>query len=475
MSLPRALAALGVALGCNACAAAPIVIEHVAIVDVASGAVRIDQSVTLDGERIAALGPSPPGAASGIDGRGLFLIPGLWDMHLHAGEIYDEDGKQRLTALLLANGVTGARLMRGSELQRAWRREIAAGRLGPELVIGSNFIDGPEPIWPGSLAVGDAEAARRAVADEQAAGADFLKVYSLLPRDAFFALAVEARRRGLAFAGHVPILVTPGEAADAGIASIEHLTGLLTACSRLAAETRGRIYAFTLAMARAQSASSERFLDLNIAALDAYDERLAAALIDQLRRDRTWQVPTLAYLHHAIDLADARLGDDPRLAYVRSDTRARWLESSALRRARWAPESYAKAQRLFDAQLKLVGDLHRAGVPLLAGTDVGNAWLYPGFSLHDELAWLVRAGLTPLDALRAATLDAARFLGRSDDGVIAPGARANLALLGGNPLADIDAVRDVRGVVVGGRWLSRAALDAMLEQAKDKQKRVGAD
>ena len=460
------LATLGLAAGTARADVSAFV--DATVVDLQSGALHPRMTVVVDGERIASIGPElpvPPGAQR-IDAAGGYLIPGLWDMHVHFGQAYDEDGRARFSAMMLANGVTGARIMRGGDDKRAYRREVESGqRLGPELVIGSSFVDGPEPIWPGSLAVADEEGARHAVAQEQAAGADFIKVYTLLPRPAFFALAAEARRRGLPFAGHVPLQVSVAEAADAGMASIEHLTGLLAGCSRLEEETRERQYALSLAMARSQSASSERYLKLNIAALDAYDPAKAAQLLDRLRRAQTWQVPTLTYLRGAVDLAQADARPDPRLAYVPADYVARWREASSLRRHKWAPESFALARRLYAAQQRLVGDLHRAGVPLMAGTDVGNAWLYTGFSLHDELRELVAAGLSPLDALRTATVNPARFLGREASlGSVAAGQRADLVLLGSNPLADISAAADIRGVMVRGRWLSRTVLERMLQQ-----------
>src|SRR5262249_938016 len=189
-----------------------LVISHVTLIDGTDAAPRPDFSVVVREDHIAEVGPSrelpPPKGAHVLDAKGKFLIPGLWDMHVHW---YDG----RLLSLFTANGVTGLRLMFGFPIHQEWRANQRAGKLyGPRLGLGSPLVDGPQPIWPGSIAVGSAEDGRKAVAEIHEQGWDFVKVYSLLPREGYLAVAAEATRQGLPFAGHVPESVGAAEASD---------------------------------------------------------------------------------------------------------------------------------------------------------------------------------------------------------------------------------------------------------------------
>jgi cytosine/adenosine deaminase-related metal-dependent hydrolase len=208
---------------------APTAFTYVNIIDVTGGELRRDMTVVITGDRISAIGPSAttsvPADAKVIDATGQFLIPGLWDMHVHWY------GRDTFT-LFIANGVTSVRQMFGNSDLLRWRDQIAKGSLlGPRMVVASPIIDGPEPIWPNSISVSNEEEGRKAVRRVKEWGADFVKVYALLPRDAYFGIAEEAKQQGITFVGHVPFSVSPGEASDAGQKSIEHLTGILIECS----------------------------------------------------------------------------------------------------------------------------------------------------------------------------------------------------------------------------------------------------
>ena len=435
------MAVIGLAAVLSACskpepppAAAPpepwLAVTHVTVVDVAAGGLVPGQNVVVRGGRIVAAGDTarvavPPGATV-VDGRGRYLIPGLWDMHVHA--LFDAEVARTFLPRFVAEGVTGVRDMGGTvEVMRAARFALLAGTLvGPRIVAAGRILDGPQPVDPSvSLAVGTPEQARAAVDSLASHGADFIKVYTLLPRAAYFAVLREAARLHLPVAGHVPAEVTTLEAADSGQRSIEHLRDEVEPLCKAAADAA------------------------------------CGRLLDSLRAHRVWLVPTLVVLRTKAILDDSILIQDPRLATMPTLVRDAWDALRAGNQGR--PRSYWLAKRTrFYGELALTGAAWKDSVSLLAGTDAGALYTYPGSSLHDELAQLVRAGLTPAAALRAATLGPAEFLGATDSlGTVAAGKVADLVLLDADPLADIGNTRRIRAVVLRGRLFGREALDAL--------------
>lgn len=433
-----------------------IAITNVTVIDATGAPAQPDMTVVVRGDRIATLGASRqvpvPRGATVVDGAGKFLIPGLSDMHVHA---YD----QSWLALFLANGVTGVRVMKGDPVHHGWRRDVREGMLlGPQMVIGSNLIDGPDPIWSGSVAVSDDADARRAVQQAGEKGADFVKVYSLLPRSAFFALADEARKQAIVFAGHVPEAVIAAEVSDAGQRSIEHLSGITVATSTREAEIRAEMGR----LPRTSDTSPRKSLELQAA--QSHSPERAQSLFARFARNKTWQVPTFTVLRSLSWKGDVRQGQDERLRYIAPDLAESWQRFPRTSRS---PQELADQQELFRHQLALVGDMNRAGVGLLAGTDALNPFCFPGFSLHDELELLVQAGLSPMQALQAATRNPAEYLDELDSaGTIATGKRADLVLLSADPLADIRNTRLIDGVVAAGVLLPRDRLDAMLTEVE---------
>jgi len=418
------------ASGPEAAAEPPLVIAHVSLVDVALGSLVPDQTVVVRSGRIAQAGDAAlsavPQGATVVDGRGRYLMPGLWDSHVHA--LFDAEVARSFLPRFVAEGVTGVRDMGGKvEVLRAARFAILAGTLiGPRIVAAGAVVDGPHPADPAvSIAVGDSGAARAAVDSLARSGADFIKVYTLLPRQSYFAVLREAARLGLPVAGHVPAGVTPLDAAVGGQRSIEHL----------------RDEAEPLCAAVSDPA--------------------CVRLLDTLRVHGTWLVPTLVVLRVKAILDDSSLVRDSRLGAVPDLVRAAW--EGIREREGPRPAAYWREKRArFFGELALTGAAWRQGVPLLAGTDAGALYTYPGSSLHEELAQLVRAGLTPAAALRAATLGAAEFLGAADSmGTVAVGKVADLVLLGADPLADIRNTRRIEGVVLRGRLLARPVLDSL--------------
>lgn len=429
---------------------APIVFTHVTIIDVNGSAPRRDMTVVITGDRISAVGDniSVPAGAQVVDATGKFLIPGLWDMHVHW---YMRD----TFSLFIANGVTGVRQMFGNSDLLRWREQIAKGSLlGPRMVVASQIIDGPQPIWPNSIAVRNEEEGRKAVRRVKQWGADFVKVYALLPRDGYFAIADEAKQQGITFVGHVPNAVSPAEASDAGQKSIEHLTGMLIASSDRETELRDKLVKADSPEARGR---------VQATALETYDEKKAADLIARFAKNQTWQCPTLTVLRSNAYLGDENFRRDGRVKYIPRLMQQRWNFRLANRRG---GDSDVE-KKVLQKQFEIVGAMQKAGVPILAGTDTGNPFCFPGFSLHEELALLVIAGLTPIEALRSATLNPAKFFGLDQTlGTIEQGKIADLVLLDANPLVDIRNTQRINAVVSNGRLYDRKALDKMLGEAE---------
>jgi len=438
-----------------------LVFTHVTVIDATGAPAKPDMTVAIAGDRIAAIGNSgemaAPQNARIIDARGKFLIPGLWDMHVHPPE-------KEYLPIFIANGVTGVRVMWGLPAHHEWRKAIEGGEaVGPHMVIASPLVDGPKPYWPGSISVANEAEARQVVAQSKKYGADFVKTYQNLPRDLFFAIADEARKQNIPFEGHVPLSVSAEEASNAGQKSFEHLVGILPACSSRAAEL---LKAQQDDLAEAISTGKPKFWGPRLKQsrqmmLDTYSTEKAAALFALLKANGSWQCPTLTLLHMFGYGDDPAFRNDPRLKYLPASEKADWdpAKVDGIHTA----EDFAFSRKEFQKDLQAVGAMQQAGVGILAGTDSGNPYCFPGFGLHDELGFLVQAGLTPMEALQAATLNPAKFLAREKDfGTIEQGKIADMVLLDANPLDNIANTRKIAAVVYGGKILRRATLDQTL-------------
>jgi imidazolonepropionase-like amidohydrolase len=446
-----------------------VAFSHATIVDVVAGTTSSDHTIVVEGNRIRSILPAgavklAPGTRV-IDATGKFVIPGLWDMHVHAtGPVID----RLFLPVLAANGVTGVREMFG---RLAWydsaRAMAARGVLvSPRIVGAGHILDGKPAIWPGSLGVGTPDEARHAVDSLADAGAAFIKVYSRLSRDAFLAAAEESKKRGLPFAGHVPSLVSVEDASGAGMQSIEHLQTLTTACSRDDARLRSEIAAAVASPKGWDSASVlQRAQAKTLAA--SYDADRCRALATTLKKNGTWMVPTIVVLHSVAFLDDTTLARDARLEYIPRFFSASWNPKNDFRFRALTAEDWAVRKTLFAEQLEIVKLLHKEGVQFLAGTDLSNPYIYPGFSLHEELVNFVNAGFTPAEALRAATIDPARYLRMTDSlGTVAAGKVADLVLLDANPLSDIRNTQQIFAVVLNGRVIEGKEREELLAEGK---------
>ena len=448
-----------------------LIIKNVTVIDGTGAGPRRNVSVGVGAGRITAIEKklkTAPGIKV-IDGRGKFLIPGLWDMHIHLGP------PDIFFPLLVANGITGVREMFTGiplEVIRQWRTHSDVPR-----IVAPGFIDGPPMLWsgaplaPGAFAVSTSQEARLAVDAIARAGADFVKVYSSVPREAYFALADEAHRIGIPFAGHGPEAVSPLEAALAGQRSQEHLLQILEACSTKEDQARAERVRIMLD----KSISGEERMRVlafeNPDLIDSYDAQKAAVLFSTFVSRGVWQTPTLVILSGFARARDDDFIHDPRREYLPKSWTAQWDPRQTSFLKDLSPVDYdalnARVHVLLTRHEKLVGDMYRAGVEFLAGTDAnGFNPVLPGFGLHDELALMVESGLTPMEALETATRNAARYFGTSDFGTVEPGKSADMVLLNADPLEDIRNTSKIEAVVMRGRYFSREDLDAMLEREK---------
>jgi cytosine/adenosine deaminase-related metal-dependent hydrolase len=342
--------------------------------------------------------------------------------------------------LLVANGVTCVRDL-GSDLAQidAWRAEIAAGvRVGPRIVRAGPILNG-QSFNRFQLVTGDAEQARGIVRALRQVGVDLIKVHRRVPRDAYFAIADEAKKQGLPLVGHIPLTVTPEEASDQG-QLIEHTETLFEGT-------------FGPALGPGELHHAIR----------RFRERGADALFARFVRNHTPVTPVLVPWRHLLAYPDPLT--EPGIRYVAKSLR------EASRPPPLVPDDLAVLERTYAEYRLVVGQMNRAGMVLLAGTDIA-ATRIPGFFLHDELSALVDAGLTPLQALRAATANAAAILHKESElGSVTPGKLADLILVEGNPLERIENTDRIAAVVLGGKLLRRADLDRLLRLGEEMASR----
>jgi hypothetical protein len=446
-----------------------LAITHVTVVDVRTGALRPNHTVVIRGNRIEAVGSSTelraPRHSTIVSGAGGFLIPGLWDMHVHAAR----DGRApRFWPLFLAYGITGIRET-GSYLDSLlhWRSVAQANPdQAPHIVWSSPMIDGDPPLYDHAHVVHSPEEAKAVAALMRAYDFDYLKVYSGLSRDAFLALSDEARQIGLAIAGEVPNEVTPVEAAAAGMRSFEHLWNLFEWCVPTAAARRDKLQELDRIGADESIQRPVREKQYQ-AWLSYFDTACVDSLASDLARHGTWQVPTLVVNRSYSHIDSAGWNTDSRRNMVPTTTLEEWeiLRTELL--AEYGPLGVAAWRARYAREADMLRRMRDAGVGILAGSDASNEpFVYPGSSLHEELELLVEAGLTPLQALQAATFNAAMFLDRGDIGVVEAGRQGDLVLLDADPLTDIRNTRQIRAVVYRGRVLGRPQLDSLVALAQ---------
>ncbi len=445
-----------------------MVVRGVSVINPVTGLVAANRTIVIRGNRIVAVGgktvAAPRGAVE-VDGTGKFAIPGLWDMHTHAlFGLQDQN-----LPLMVANGITGYREMWGTIAQaKQYRTEVASGRLaGPRFVASGNIVDGFPAVRPGEVVVRTPDEGRRAVDSLADAGAGFIKVYSMLDSASFTAVARRARARGIPFGGHVPYSISAVEAARLGQHSMEHLNGVTEACSTDEAAILRDQNAWLAARAR-DSTSVVSFVVQyergHARVLQTFDEATCIRALRRMAGYGAWQVPTIGVIRMLSRFGDPALERKERAPYLAGMLRGLWtMMASDTTYARFGRADESK-RAFHELERRIVGLIGKYDLPVLAGTDAPNPFTYIGFGLHDELEYLVSAGLTPLQALRAATINPARYFNATDSlGTIAPGKLADLVLLDANPLSEIANTRRIQAVVANGRLFRRGDLDALLD------------
>jgi imidazolonepropionase-like amidohydrolase len=436
-----------------------IAIENVAVVDVVRGEILNSRTVLIVDGRIAEIGEpdaiTTPKAAVRVDGRGRFLVPGLVDMHVHLfNNASRRPPNEWAFPLFVANGVTGIREMRTEPREmpvvEVWRFKAARGE-----IVGPRVLAAGAPVGSGT-----ADVSRQMVRDAKKLGTDFIKIFSEMREPQWRAILAEARALGMPVCGHIPSEVSLLEAATAGQRSNEHLTQVYEACSAREKE-------WLDARKKVKDKELEQLRDTQEReVLEGFDQSVCDRTSAALAKTAMVQVPTLVLPFFESRGSPANFRDDSRRRYLRADEQTRW---ERIFKEGYPVAGDKLAARRWEVCRQIVKTLHAAGVRILAGTDAPMPQVYPGFALHKELELLVEAGLSPADALRAATIWPAEFLGMSDSiGSIATGKRADLLLLDGNPLSDISQTQRIRAVVLDGRLLLRADLDRLLNAAPVK-------
>lgn len=418
-----------------------------------------DATVLVQDGRVVAVGPrsavTVPAGTRTIDGRGRWVIPGFADMHTHlyADEYLPDSVAPAELGVMLAHGVTAARLMIGTPAQRRLREQVAQGRVdGPQLWLASPQLSGDEAA--NTWIVRTEADARRAVRMARDSSYDFIKLTTNLSRPVYDAIVSEARELRLRVTGHVDPRVGVARALEAG-QQIEHLDNYMESVLADSAPTRVSV------------SDVGAYRVANWATLDHVDNAKVEAIAGATARAGVAVTPTLAFfrLWFATPFTDAQVRARPDFAFIPPSMRAPY-ERSRTRYWQSPPDSLRRA-RYIAVRNRMVKAIVDSGGRIMAGSDAPGGLMVYGWTLHRELAMLVDAGLTPMQALAAATRVPAEWLGAATEwGSIAPGRRADLVVLEADPLADIHHTSRIAAVAIGGRWHDRAALDSMITRAQ---------
>ena len=329
----------------------------------------------------------------------------------------------------------------------------------------------PNKIWPWSHAATTEAEGRQFVRQYHRLGADFIKIYDEIHPDVFLAIVDEAAQLEIPVVGHVPLRVDLEVASDAGMQGIEHLSGVDLALSPDRIEIRDTYVSNTEAItdpAAFTAEATQHYMEMGRSAHRSFDAELAPALYERLKMNGTWQTPTLTVLRNVSQVREMGELVSDRMSYLPPMFRFMWDPAGDPRFHGFDDEDWQSLEDSYHRASSIVGDMNRAGVRIIAGTDVLNPYCIPGFSLHDELELLVEAGLTPMQALQAATRNAAEFSGLQDSlGTIEVGKIADLVLLEENPVTDIRNTTSIYTVIIAGQVLDRLKLDSVLSQIRD--------
>ncbi len=451
-----------------------IAITHVNIVDVKNKNIIPDKTVIIENDRIENIGSNlrlPPGIKI-IQGKDKFLIPGLWDMHNH--NMDDESAKvtdSTLIPLFIANGITGVRDMFALNNTLKRRDSVRAGQLIAPEIFGGAMVDGPIPIWPLSFRVTDTLRAVIIVDSLKNAGYDFIKVYSALPRDIYFAIAAESKKQNIPFEGHVPRDISPLEAALAGQKSQEHQIGMILQCSSLSDSARIQ---YRHMESRFFFGGGKEMRDYNTILINSFDQEQLNKTADIFVQTGTWYCPTIITSQNYFSrLKNARevIQNDSLMQYVSKSTKGAWGFMGGMF-AGYSADDWKIRMRQLELLNKIAKLLYDKKVNMLAGDDNNNPFCIAGFSLHQELQLFVDCGIPDAEVLKIATYNPAVFFKMEDKfGTIEQGKFANLVLLNANPLIKISNTNNINAVFLRGHYFDRNRLDGLLSGVKEYCKR----
>jgi len=454
----------------------PLIVEHVNIIDVETSSVAPDMTVLIVDGVIKDIAPTSqfqnPEGATVHSARGKYMLPGLWDMHSHSIKA----SPQLHHPLLIANGVTALRDMSGCLDEddafwacigdrQNWEAEARAGtRVSPRYVLQSSFqMNGSNSIPTGAPSffnIEDDQHAREAVEFYKKDGADFIKVYEELSAAQYDALVAAAAANSLDISGHMPTKISLRHALSAGQTSIEHARLFFMEC-----------YADIQAFRELDNPVRTHYRAYRRRFLDEQDSIHCDAMMKEMAASETWWVPTLGTVKMGAYADDPAFRDDPRLKYISMVQQVLMWGPDADNMAAHAIDDDGRhlERGLFKLSLKHIGEAHNHGVKILVGTDVLDTYIFPGFAVHDELSMLVDAGLSPVEALQAATLSPARFSGlEAFGGTVEQGKWADLLILNANPLDNIENTEDIFAVISYGHYYDRSALDELLAFSEEQ-------
>jgi imidazolonepropionase-like amidohydrolase len=419
---------------------------HVHVVPMDREAVLRDHTVLVSDGRIVQLGPSAtvkaPAGATIVNGAGKYLTPGLGEMHAHLTGGNDALN-ERILLLNVARGITTIRGMLGHPSHLVLRERVRKGELlGPTIYTSGPSLNGNT--------VPDEATAVRLVEEQKAAGYDFLKIHPGIKRGPFDALAATANRIGIGFSGHVPVDVTLERALEVRYRSIDHLDGYVEALVKDGAPVNRKEPGF-----------------FGLALIDHLDESKIAALVAKTKAAGVWNVPTQSLVPAFMGPEPTEaLAARPEMKYVPKQMADQWVQARNDFMQEVADVPMEKRRHFEAVRAKIIKALDDADAGVLLGADTPQIMQVPGWATHGELKALVASGLTPYRALRAGTINVARFFGMAQrTGTIALGQEASLVLVDGNPLEDIASMGRISGVMVRGRWLTAAEQDQMLAAA----------
>jgi imidazolonepropionase-like amidohydrolase len=449
-----------------------IAITHANIIDMDDGAISTEMTILIKGNIITEVAKDSkidvPSNARVVNAKGKYVIPGLWDMHAHTSS---EANTRNVTyPLFISNGVTGIRVMASDCFEPCWELNMTIEQskklqkevknktlIGPRALLASTYIRGSQPGDSSTVkAPGTKEHGKELVRLLIGRGVDFIKIYDELSRDAYFGIAEEANKQGIVFAGHVPVAIKASEASDAGQKSMEHCCAgsLFEECSLMEEELRMKIV---------ELINSENPKDANKLVLQmvkSYDDAKCQAVYRKFIANGTWFVPTLLAAERDQPIR-SNWRTDPRLKYIPKDEIKWWNDNEEN-----IQELYGSSHpEIREKRFEMVRDMNKAGVKLLAGADCGIYGTFWGSGLHDELALLVEAGLTELEALQSATINAVEYAQLSDSlGKIKEGMIADVILLDANPLEKISNTQRIHLVITNGQFIDRQGLDKILDK-----------